>query len=171
MPLDVDVVSKGAETRRYQLVSSEHIENDIASSPLRSRAWVYQEDVLSKRSLSLTRGRLWWKCRHTIAGETYPLGIPFYLLPENQAARLQARKELTHHLQASGSSASNDEINRKYWHWYNSVADYSEYGLSQPTDKLIALSGVTQSYRDLNRLQDKDYIAGCWKLQLPYALC
>ena len=171
VPLEVDVVSKGAETRRYQLVSSEHIGNDIVNSPLRSRAWVYQEDVLSKRSLSLTRSQLWWECRQTIACETYPLAMPFNLLPENQAARLRARKELSRHSQKSGSSFSDDEINRKYWRWYNSIADYSECALTQPTDKLVALSGVAQSYRDLNRLQDEDYIAGYWKSQLPYALC
>ena len=170
-PLEVDVVAKGAETRRYQLVSSEHVENDIANSPLRSRAWVYQEVFLSKRTLSLTRGQMWWECRQTIACETYPLGIPLNLLPENQAARLRAWKELSHHSQASGSSFSDDEISREHWRWYNSIEDYSEGGLTQPTDKLVALSGVAQSYRDLNRLQDEDYIAGYWKSQLPYALC
>ena len=170
-PLEVDVVAKGAETRRYQLVSSEHVENDIANSPLHSRAWVYQEVFLSKRSLSLTRGQLWWECRQTIACETYPLGIPLNLLPENQAARLRSWNELSRHPQASGSSFSGDEISREHWRWYNSIENYSEGGLTQPTDKLVALSGVAQSYRDLNRLQDEDYIAGLWKSQLPYALC
>ncbi len=159
--IEIDFASEGAETRRYQLVSSEHLENDISDSPLRSRAWVYQEDILSKRSLSLTRGQLWWECRQTIACETYPLGMPYNLLPENQAARLRAKNELTRHSQASGSSFSDDEINRKYWRWYNTIEDYTECGLTQPTDKLVASSGVAQSYRDLNRLQDEDYIAGC----------
>ncbi|KAL9072173.1 MAG: hypothetical protein Q9161_003794 [Pseudevernia consocians] len=171
VPLEVDVVSEGAEMRRYQLVASEYIGNDILNSPLRSRAWVYQEGVLSKRSLSLTQGQLWWECRQTMACETYPLGMPFNLLPENQAARLRARKELSRHSQASGSSFSEHEIGRKYWRWYNSIEHYSECGLTQPTDKLVALSGVAQSYRNLNGLQDEDYIAGCWKSQLPYALC
>ena len=171
VPLEVDVVLKGAEMRRYQLVTSDNIGNDILSSPLRSRAWVYQESVLSKRSLSLTRGQLWWECRQTIACETYPSGVPLHLLPENQAVRLRAKKELSRHSQASGSSFSDDENDRKYWHWYNSIEGYSEGALTHPTDKLVALSGVAQSYRDLNRLQDEDYIAGFWKSQLPYALC
>ena len=171
VPLEVDLALTGAEMRRYQLVSSEHLQNDISYSPLRSRAWVYQEDTLSKRSLSLTRGQMWWECRQTIACETYPLGIPFNLLPENQAARLRAKNESSRHSQASASSVSNDEIDRKYWRWYNSIEDYTQCGLTQPTDKLVALSGVAQSYRDSHRLQDEDYVAGCWKSQLPFALC
>ena len=171
VPFEVDVVLKEADTRRYQLVASGDIDDDILTSPLRSRAWVYQEDVLSKRSLRLTRGQLWWECQQTIACETYPSGMPTFLLPENQAARYRARQELSRYSQASGSSFSDDGNDRKYWHWYNSIEDYSEGALTQPTDKLVALSGVAQSYGDLNRLQDEDYIAGFWKSQLPYALC
>ena len=172
VPLEVDFVSKDAETRRYQLVSfGEHYENDILNSPLHSRAWVYQEVSLSKRSLDLTQGQLWWECQQNVACETYPLGMPVHLLPEDQAATLRERKELSRHSQASGSSFSDDEINRKISNWYNTIANYSQRTLTQPTDKLVALSGVAQSHRDLNRLQDEDYIAGYWKSQLPYALC
>ncbi|KAI8663362.1 HET domain-containing protein [Fusarium keratoplasticum] len=60
----------------FQLIYDNQFYENVAYCTLRSRAWVYQEWYLSKRSLILGSRQLWWHCRKQLACEIRPNGAP-----------------------------------------------------------------------------------------------
>jgi hypothetical protein len=171
LPLEVDFPPTDSQRRKYQLICSDILQRDIKTSPLASRAWVLQEQGLSKCSLGLTQSQLWWECRQKLACETYPLGFPLHLFNKSQAEKLKARSETNPCSQVPLSSLDTYDIDQGGPSWYKIIEEYTRRHLTQPMDKLIACSGLAQNYRDENRLHDDDYVAGVWISQLPHALC
>ncbi|KAI0837762.1 HET-domain-containing protein [Hypoxylon sp. FL0890] len=174
-----EVVSSwtGLEVQTYRVADAEMFEKEIEFSPLRQRAWVLQEVWLSRRSLSLTKTQFWWECKQKIACEAYPRGMPSELIHENIARDMHERNEMCRRTQSLSSDqimsfehsgATEQEIDRQ---WYDLVESYSNCGLTNPSDKLIAFSGITQHFCRKYSLVDDDYIAGIWRWQLPAALC
>jgi hypothetical protein len=63
------VLSNGERSCLYFPSNSTPSEWDLDRTHLASRAWVYQERILSRRNLHFTEHQLFWKCREGFAGE------------------------------------------------------------------------------------------------------
>lgn len=130
--------------------------------PLLSRAWVYQERMLSRRIAYCTRGELRLECR---AGRTRcECGSPALhhdartesALRHLNAKRHYSRPDLIR--QHKGQQASKP--------WQDVVARYTVLRLTKPSDKLPALAGCA---RDLSSEGDPwrgRYLAGLWEATL-----
>jgi len=117
-----------------------------------SRAWTFQERLLSRRLLIFQSGHMIWHCRQTIAHEDMPAsdkGIPYPLLPW-----LTLRKQLLGSegkidgsimiLPDGTTSVVRSETFRQYAHL---VSQYTHRSLTNDGDILNALGGLLHIFR------------------------
>ncbi len=128
--------------------------NSIDRSPLRQRAWVVQEAVLSPRSLYFGKHQLFWDCTEFQACELY-------------AAGKKDLRDITSSLGAgslrSGPKTSEADL---LCTWLGMVSQYSQCKLTMPKDKLVAISGLAKSLG----IDSAKYLAGLWRISLPSQL-
>lgn len=117
-------------------------------SPLYSRAWVFQEEVLSSRFLSFEPTQLWFR------DSSGP--YPEFCFPQKLDNCQQPH--LKQHI----------NIPRTGRDWATIVERFSTRKLTFDEDKLPALSGLAHEYSIVNR--DDDYLAGIWRSGLPFGL-
>ncbi|KAK4679738.1 hypothetical protein QC764_206790 [Podospora pseudoanserina] len=153
----------------------DHHENRRKYFPLLTRAWVFQERLLSRRLLHFTKEELLFECAELITCECHP-GVGRYdyrpkhsepldkrVLSLSEAA-LKAPKKKPESLE----EAANLEVNATPWG--RAVECYTALSLSYPRDKLPALSGVAKQIQ--RRLRpDDEYLAGLWRSTLLPDLC
>jgi Heterokaryon incompatibility protein (HET) len=125
--------------------------------PLFTRAWTYQERLLSPRLVYFTAGEVMWECSEVSACECFEPGTnarPHYLAAESE-------KRL--HQKAVSKSRSIQT------HWHEMVSRYSALKLSFEKDKLPALSGVAKEI--FNIRPGDQYLAGLWGKSILNDLC
>ena len=123
--------------------------------PLNRRAWALQERVLSPRVLIYGCWQMYWQCQsqqncdggstERIQGNEMGLSVMSFLHPE----------QINHR----GGTAEGKET-ALCAGWSDLVHHYTQRGLSDPSDKLPALSGIASRY--LKAMND-EYCAGLWK--------
>ncbi|KAF4636811.1 hypothetical protein G7Y89_g1261 [Cudoniella acicularis] len=120
-------------------------------NPLGGRAWVHQERALSPRTLHFGAQELAWECRQRRTTETFPVGFGAEFLTTPGSAAFTA-------------SLWNDQ-NRSHIlsRWNTIVESYSVGKLSVPTDKLVAISGLSRRFASTFGIT---YLAGLWKEDL-----
>ncbi|KAI0655306.1 heterokaryon incompatibility protein-domain-containing protein, partial [Cubamyces menziesii] len=129
-----------------------------SDDPLKFRAWCLQERLLSTRSLVFTSQTLQLRCHtHTQnVGGAYHDGL-------NDVPRLpEAILRPTRHI-LRGSGEWKEICHR----WRNIVGDYTQRSLSNPSDKLVALSALAELFAPT---LGPDYLAGLWRDTLLYDL-
>ncbi|KAF3075117.1 hypothetical protein CFAM422_003068 [Trichoderma lentiforme] len=140
--------------------------------PLLSRAWVYQERLLSPRIVYFTRYELAFECAggkrdKTCECEHIPGGI--WGGGSNGAGcgsgEYTNERKLYHF---DGLRASNLDQIRKYWHQI--VEEYSGLRISFTSDRLPALSGVARQYGTAHSADLGRYVAGMWENCFPSEL-
>ncbi|KAK4208590.1 heterokaryon incompatibility protein-domain-containing protein [Rhypophila decipiens] len=119
--------------------------------PLLSRAWTYQEQLLSPRLIHLTPTELVWQCKRGVlcncgymnfSGAEFDL--PFYRVMETE------------------SSQSGDSDGRQIASlWRSIVMRYSKRQLTYDKDKLPALSGLAHMFSQ--KRPGAKYLAGAWR--------
>jgi hypothetical protein len=119
--------------------------NGHAASPVKTRAWCVQEELLSPRTLYYGSSGMFWQCIECEADEGYPLGT---LSHENL-------KSVVHR---STTSSSLD-----IWSWRAILERYTGCKLTYATDKLIAISGIADV---LSRATGEEMVHGLWKNHL-----
>ncbi|KAH8592284.1 hypothetical protein B0O99DRAFT_716995 [Bisporella sp. PMI_857] len=101
------------------------------------RAWVIQEQLLSSTNIHFTGKQLFWECRELSVCEQYASeGIPesdyrdfsFWKTFKSDFAKLEAQP-----FEARTSALSI---------WNSAVREYNNGGLTHPSDRLIAISGL-----------------------------
>jgi hypothetical protein len=122
-----------------------------AASPLQTRAWCVQEQISAPRTLFFGASGVFWQCLECEADEGYPMGT------KKEKPNL---KKLV-----SSCLASRDFDLRKIW---RAILDgYTCCKLTYPTDKLVAISGIS---RLLAKASDLEYVAGLWNKDLWHDL-
>lgn len=168
---------------------------DIVYSPLHSRAWVFQEASLSRRRIDLARTQMWWSCQQNWACETYPLGVWDVSNREYQPGErgslqyfnMLKQRGFDHNAMLSicpqsgpSSQAATTVADSNTWpeqkedhqaHWFEQVRIYSDCGIIETKDRLIAFAGIAQRYAQVRGLSLGDYLAGIWRQELPHSLC
>jgi hypothetical protein len=149
-------------------------EEDFLTGSLSSRAWCLQERLLSRRILHFGKDLLHWECYagmwsenstdcrtrdhftdHDDAGD-----LRKAFVPTNPFRTLSAESLIPYLAEIGESLASR----KPYGDWYRMVEIYSTRQLTNPADKLPALSGASRRFTALC----KDvYIAGLWINDTP----
>ncbi|KAJ4128985.1 hypothetical protein NW768_007511 [Fusarium equiseti] len=156
-PLDITSHWTGEEERRLRLVPLDLFFADISLSPLRQRAWVFQEWFLSKRSLIMGGMQAWWQCRGKLACETFPDGVP----DETGVSRYW--KAEAEGMKEQGMAMSPRDS------WLSMTAMYANTALTKEEDRLMAFSGAVQAFRASHEVKSR-YAAGFWYSHLPWSL-
>ncbi|KAK4974035.1 hypothetical protein LTR66_011120 [Elasticomyces elasticus] len=116
--------------------------NDVLSGPLSTRAWTYQEQVLSRRMLYYTTSQLIWSCEHCLLAEDNLMEDCEPLYPV-----LAMRSPLT------GESLLDL--------WYMGVVEeFARRNITYTSDRMVAISALAKATQ-LNK--HVDYVAGLWK--------
>ncbi len=116
--------------------------------PLLSRGWVYQEQLLSRRMLHLTRSELIWEC----SGGRMDCECGWYRASD-ESQQVLIRSQVKQPV--AGKS------------WGTIVGEYSKRDLTFGTDKLPALAGVAQAFGDSHGGRDLGrYVCGMWEQDL-----
>lgn len=123
----------------------------LRNSPLNTRAWALQENVLAKRIIHFTERELLWECVEglkcecmEVETEAKPTSRPADWLRKDQFLRLRNTDE----------TLSLQEL------WLNLIQRYSTLSLSYKSDLLPALSGFAKLWE--SRGAGK-YLAGFWQ--------
>jgi hypothetical protein len=134
------------DRRLWEIYPTCFYEEFIASAPLSSRAWAFQERYLAHRTLHFTADDVFWECRDHIACETFPDGFPMSTI--HWSHQFPSREDVTS--------------------WCRTISIYSKADLTYPSDKLIAISGVARDFQE--RFPDQ-YLGGLWAQNLERQLC
>ncbi|KAF8848133.1 HET-domain-containing protein, partial [Acephala macrosclerotiorum] len=140
---------------------------EIAKSPLLSRAWVCQERLLSTCNLHFGQTQMFWECPQHTACETFPNGIPPQI--EGYAVDPKVKLKGAQLLRPTFNSASRtlDDPSHPLILWDLVVGLYSTCQLSFGSDKLVAIGGMAAiSHQNFSG----NYLAGLWQEYLPYQL-
>jgi len=127
----------------------------IDSFHLNSRAWVFQERLLSPRIIHYNGSEVFWECHELFASSLFLAGgprLPFLLMPQ----RPQFHWELP--------SYQKDP----YRHWLYLVEQYARCNLTRSSDRLPGIAAVARRMNETYFREE--YIAGFFKSQLPLAL-
>ena len=116
--------------------------------PLLSRAWVYQEILLSPRVIHFTERELTWECMECLDCECGSA-------KEERLSGDMPHK--AHHSWALQESSDSHELHAR---WRTIVEQYSGLSLTLGKDKLPALSGLAKQMQRY-RVGDQ-YLAGLW---------
>jgi hypothetical protein len=112
--------------------------------PLLTRAWVYQEQFLSRRMLHFTRHELFWECNEALDCE-----CSWYSPGNNSTIPLVSQyKQL---------AASKD--------WSQIISEYSRRNLTFKSDNLAALAGIAKSFC-WRKPDAGKYLCGLWEGEL-----
>ena len=148
-----------------QLTEVEHI---TQAFPLLSRAWVYQERMLSRRVLYCNQSELQLECREGITCECTNRFIPPHPHPRTEAGKsmLSVKRQYANALKKHGIRGhySPSELSQ-HWQWV--VMQYSRLQLTYPSDILPALSGCA---KDIGQRTGDTYLAGIWRNSLAEGL-
>lgn len=121
--------------------------------PLFDRGWVVQERVLAPRTLHFGSEYLLWECQRDRKTELYPHGYPRYTSPLPS-------------LTMGPSKYLSKREARSYWK--ELIREYSLCQLTEPRDKLVAISAIA---KELNTLGGwGDYLAGLWRSDILHDL-
>lgn len=170
----------GPESASYLLRRvPEHTTWDVAGVlqmtpelPLLSRAWVYQERLLSPKIVYFTRYELAFECSGNKRDKICECEhIPGGIWGGGSNGVGGGRGEHTDYRKLyhfEGLRASNLAEIRKYWHQI--VEEYSGLRISFTSDRLPALSGVARQYGTAHSSDLGRYVAGMWENCFPSEL-
>ena len=130
---------------------------EAATSFWASRAWTFQERLLSTRALYFGQCGIGFECRSVVC---------------RGANNRQSNQDHRSKFLASPTQRSPewDNIEKVRSVWYELLAEYVDRELTFASDKLIALSGVVEKFK--SSFGDTDeYISGFWKNDLCHGLC
>ncbi|RGP66980.1 hypothetical protein FLONG3_8638, partial [Fusarium longipes] len=114
-----------------------------------ARGWTLQESLLSPRVLHYGEHDITWRCRETVTCECG------YLRRDKDNCR-------TSMIDAARLDLLRNPEDASTW-WARVIECYTSRKLSNPDDKLPALSGLAQVYK---KAKNDTYLAGLWKKSL-----
>jgi hypothetical protein len=156
--------------REYHVLDLDAFGYQFASWPTGNRGWIFQERQLARRMLHFGPQQLHWECKgRPHANEVYPGG---YRKPEKWADDFRVAPFSIVNEGAAESGTGDrlvqDETKVFNTAWGAIATAYSRLQLTYPdTDKLVALSGITER---VARSRSDQYVAGIFSSMLPSGL-
>jgi hypothetical protein len=158
-PVYVEPNPKGDDITIFAQLPAER----IVETPLDSRGWVFQEDMLATRTLKFCSDGLRWSCASYWMSEANP---SLQLYPTSRPHTMF--REWLHQPDWKPSWHQALDMQRHFYEdWYEAVASYTDRDLTKPSDRLPALAGLAQL---MKKIRGCTYIQGLWKEDLEYGV-
>jgi Heterokaryon incompatibility protein (HET) len=144
--------------------------------PITGRAWTLQESWLSARVLIYGEGPLRMKCLNGEKIDGYEFGrSQLYSFIIDDRFHFFPRKDNVPNGIRQGPNAIQSDQSMIKWNtgrdmikiWISLVGEYSKRKLSEPNDKLRALSGLATEFYNISH---DDFYAGIWKTKMTEQL-
>jgi len=138
----------------------------LEESELGSRAWASQERILAPRIVYYSTEQIFWECRDSRRAEASVerLSDTFQSYNKRYHDHLHAKENYANFLSKSSSTVEDDgdiyTARPEGWFW--AIQGYSRRHLTNPSDKLPALSGLAQNVFHPRRATGGEYLAGIW---------
>ena len=145
----------------------EYSKDDSFSFSLDTRGWCLQESLLPRRKLCFNGNEMSWECHRRRICECGHLRWA----PSSVYGRLGA--SIKSKMGPPKRRWWDPQPGRRGEDWRTLVQDYAGRHLTQPTDKLTALSGLAQTIAEANRKADgtsDKYWAGLWSAEFLHDL-
>lgn len=121
----------------------------VSRAPLNRRAWVVQERFLARRNLHFGSESIFYECHEMEACEAFPGGLPE-----------PCQKRLVNGFKGVSqptNQKNGDRIASFLRSWQKVVSAYMDCDLTYASDKMIALSGIADEFRNIS---NDVYVAG-----------
>jgi hypothetical protein len=154
-----------------------HDYGDAAKMNLNSRAWVYQERLLSPRVVYYTQHDVLWECQESyLSGSFYRENRDRdYLGGRNLLTKANVGNEWHppfhwHAPDRFNADARTEREKDNKLFWFGSVQWYSQLAITHPNDRLPGIAAIARRLNE-SYFRNDAYIAGFFKSDLPRALC
>ncbi|KAH7067971.1 heterokaryon incompatibility protein-domain-containing protein [Paraphoma chrysanthemicola] len=131
-------------------------DKSVTESTWNTRAWTFQERVLSSRMLFITEQQIFFKCDH-VAG----------VLAEDLDSKLSKRIPITHAMDDTGTDRIPQQWSVNILSYLRTVESFTARELTFPGDVLDAFSGIAQRMRTFFR---SGFLYGLPQSELDYCL-
>lgn len=150
---------RGTETGAHCVAYYRHVPVKAVSSTINSRGWVYQERLLSPRTVYFSREQVYWECPNLEVSEFEPWHTRTTSGLQNH---FKARSKS---LVAPGPTKPWDlDLPEAQWPRWNEVCQgYTSTTVSIPSDRAVAFSAIARSVAEGGFADPQDYVAGFWK--------
>ena len=172
------LASSMPDLRRCLLLDAGFWDEAVEDAPVNKRGWVLQERVMAPRVLHFCKDQIAWECREFEAAEAYPFRLSMYRLRSNNIIDRSRMRDLT---EGEGEFLRQARLRRggidpdihlapriyRFELWKHVVELYSQTAITNPEDKLVALSGIAREMAIKLGVGGKParYVAGLWR---PY---
>ncbi|TGJ84829.1 hypothetical protein E0Z10_g3902 [Xylaria hypoxylon] len=140
----------------------------VTESPIETRAWTLQEQILSKRILYYGEGVVLWECLDATASEHDPDGRRGYIqFPDRMRAKLYFHSHMnsrsrdtrlpTNCVPSDSETPASDEHFAAYCRL---LGTYGNRLVTKPSDRIAAVLGLGQVIQEIS---GNEFIAGIWK--------
>jgi hypothetical protein len=132
---------------------------EMKSEPLSKRGWAFQERVLSRRTVHFASDQIYFECMTRFVSEDGLVHKERYL---TVSPNVHVDEETKPGLDEPGRKRKNLQ------RWYDLLCYYGSRELSDPSDKLAAISSIARAFSEI--LND-EYVAGLWRGSIIEDLC
>ncbi|RSL41210.1 hypothetical protein CEP54_015893 [Fusarium duplospermum] len=136
--------------------------------PALTRAWIYQERMLSRRILYCTYREFQFECRQNETCECRSRFMPPHPEPGTPASKAMMQgKDQYGELEKLYGARGKYSPKQLCQHWQKTVMQYTKLRITHLSDKLPALSGCA---KDIGRITGDEFLAGLWRASFAEGL-
>ncbi|KAF5641347.1 hypothetical protein F25303_6877 [Fusarium sp. NRRL 25303] len=130
----------------------------VLAQPLFRRGWVFQEWILSPRTIHVARDQLWW----TSASDMTSGG--FAANETCEGFDFDVHREYIHTM-APGTLYSMESQSEESLQlvWHTLLQEYMSRSLTFESDRLVAFAGIASFYQTHAKIKANSYLAGIWR--------
>lgn len=134
----------------------------LSTAPVNTRAWIFQESLLSRRILHATQAQFVWECATCAETEDGIL--------HDDGTSIEQYFNLGMHISPRyAKKFTNAERGHKWEQdWWTAVQDYTRRRLGRPSDRYAAFAGAVRMFQDIS---NDEPVVGLWRRNLHLHLC
>ncbi|KAI0538009.1 heterokaryon incompatibility protein-domain-containing protein [Xylaria digitata] len=134
-------------------------------SPVETRAWTLQEQILSRRILYYGNGAILWECLDVSASEHDPDGVRHGIqFPDRWKIKQYFHSHMASQPQSTTyGMASNSEavvLDKPFATYCRLLETYGNRSITKPSDRITAILGLGQI---MQKVSGNEFIGGIWK--------